>query len=78
MRVKRGELVWCELEHADRFGARGDYVTPQRAEELRAARALAESAPKSLVEIALDRERQHAIRPRTLIAAAVLAETVAA
>lgn len=36
MQVQRGELVWCLHEHATRFGARGDYVTPERCEELTA------------------------------------------
>lgn len=32
MRVKRGELVWSYDVNADRFGARGGYVTPEEAE----------------------------------------------
>jgi hypothetical protein len=89
MRVKRGDLVWCVLEHADRFGARGDFVTPERAAELRAKQAerIENPPPRSRIEELLDSEAEGrdvdwrrprivAPRPRTLIAAAVLAQTV--
>jgi hypothetical protein len=33
MRVKRGELVWSPFVHMTRFGARGDFVTPENAAE---------------------------------------------
>lgn len=61
MQVKRGELVWCPFEHETRFGARGDYVTPERAAELAVARAVVahESAP-----------------PRTLISAGIRGEVM--
>jgi hypothetical protein len=39
MRVKRGELVWSTLANWDRFGARGDYVTLEKAAELEAKAA---------------------------------------
>lgn len=78
MRVKRGELVWCVLENADRFGARGGYVTPERAAELRAKHDARQEAPRSLVEIALRAEEEtgewrpatyYSFKPRVRVAA---------
>ena len=65
MQVKRGALLWDELQHADRFGARGDFVDPGTwlahrlpLDELRAAVESGAFEHRRAASIIAERERR--------------------
>lgn len=78
MRIKRGELVWSPLEHPDRFGARGDYVTLERAHELRTAPGVTPDLIQTAPSADFEAFARRVLAPRRLIDAYVRGEAMVA